>query len=148
MRLPEHNEESSAGCDVVLSYRGQKDYDQRIEQNAPGFELTPLLKDEWRYQNTHHRKGWGSSSSEQVPQWTPPTVREKREYARRDAVALRNYVLRIERNNHPSTGDWWTQEGIEAVHEMRKEIEAVLAKYKAKANRMQGISARQEGGTS
>lgn len=139
MRLPKYTPDPEDNQDVVLSFRGQKDFEQRLEQNAPGYELSPLLKDEWRHQKTRHRKGWGSASSEAIPKWTPPKVREKREYALRDAVSLRNYVLRVERNNHPSTGDWWTQEGIEAVHEMRKEIEAVLAKYKVKANRMQGI---------
>lgn len=139
MRLPTYTPDPKDNQDVILSFRGQKDFEQRLEQNTPGHELSPLLKDEWKHQNTHRRKGWGSTSSEPTPQWTPPKVREKREYALRDAVALRNYVLRVERNNHPTTGDWWTQEGIEAVHEMRKEIEAVLAKYKAKANRMQGI---------
>ncbi len=120
---------------VVLTPAGQHDYDLRQEQNAVGYELTPMLKDEWKHRH-EIRKGWGSVDESNIPTWTPPKPKVRGEYLLHDAVMLRDYALKMTRENHPA-GQALTEEGQAAMHAMRLEIEAVIAKFKSRADWMQ-----------
>ena len=104
-------------------------YDHIIEQNQPGYELSPLAAESWEYQ--HRDRGLEYNRQPGLrpsKEWTPPKIKTAREYLRRDALTIRCHAQKLQRENRILT-EMHTAEGTEAMEGFRDEINQIIEKY-------------------